>query len=219
VTTDDEHIAHLGGRHAGDDLDDAERTELDDTRALLGDPSVWADAPIRLEDAVVAAVARAASAQPSAVAPRSARARRHRRWRPVELLGAAGAAAALVVAVVLAPGHDTARSELAASLRATELVPGAAGHATFTRTDSGWQIDLDATGLPRLDDGRFYQGWLRDDAGVLVAIGTFNEPRDVVLWAGVSPREFATITVTEELADGDASSSGRRVLVGPITPR
>ncbi len=52
---------------------------------------------------------------------------------------------------------------------------------------------------------------------MLVAIGTFNEPDDVVLWSGVGPTDFRTLTVTEEEADGDQASSGRRVLVGTIT--
>ena len=68
----------------------------------------------------------------------------------------------------------------------------------------------------RLDGGRFYQGWLRSEDGQLVPIGTFNEGADVVLWAGVSPADFPTLTVTEEAADGDQASSGRRVLVGTI---
>ena len=79
---------------------------------------------------------------------------------------------------------------------------------------SGWEIHLDATGLPRLDNGRFYQGWLRNSAGVLVPIGTFNQGDDVTLWAGVSPANFPTMTITEEAADGDQGSSGQRVLVG-----
>ena len=48
------------------------------------------------------------------------------------------------------------------------LVPGAKGEATLTKTSSGWRIELDATGLPRLDGGRFYEAWLRNAAGVLV---------------------------------------------------
>jgi hypothetical protein len=51
-------------------------------------------------------------------------------------------------------------------------------------------IELDATGLPRLDRGRFYQAWLRNADGVLVPIGTFNEGQKVTLWAGVSPKDF-----------------------------
>jgi hypothetical protein len=95
-------------------------------------------------------------------------------------------------------------------------VPGARGNATLTKTTSGWRIELDATGLPRLDGGRFYEAWLRDAAGVLVPIGTFNEGRKVTLWAGVSPKDFTMLTVTREQADGDQASSGEKVLVGTV---
>ena len=47
-------------------------------------------------------------------------------------------------------------------------------------------------------------------------IGTFNEGRDVTLWAGVSPEDFTTLTVTRELADGDQASSGETVLIGEV---
>ena len=97
-----------------------------------------------------------------------------------------------------------------------DTIPGATGTANFRRTDSGWRIELDATGLPRRDDGEFYEAWLRNADGVLVSIGTFNEGDDVTLWAGVAPSVFSTITVTAEQADGDPASSGVRVLVGTI---
>jgi len=51
---------------------------------------------------------------------------------------------------------------------------------------------------------------------VLVPIGTFNEGQNVTLWAGVSPVDFTTLTVTRERADGDQSSSGEKVLVGTV---
>jgi hypothetical protein len=51
---------------------------------------------------------------------------------------------------------------------------------------------------------------------VLVPIGTFNDARDVTLWAGVSPIDFRTLTVTRERADGDQTSSGQKVLVGMV---
>ena len=95
-------------------------------------------------------------------------------------------------------------------------MPVATGAATLTKTDSGWRIELDATGLPRLEGRRFYQAWLRNAAGTLVPIGTFNEGRAVILWAGVSPTSFTTLTVTRELADGDQASSGDRVLAGTV---
>jgi hypothetical protein len=100
------------------------------------------------------------------------------------------------------------------ALAATDLLPSATGNASMIQRGSGWEIHLDATGLPRLDSGRFYQAWLRNPDGVLVPIGTFNEGADVTLWAGVSPANFPTMTITEEAADGDQGSSGQRVLVG-----
>jgi hypothetical protein len=57
---------------------------------------------------------------------------------------------------------------------------------------------------------------LRDSAGGAVPVGTFNEARNVTLWAGVSPRDFTTLTVTREQADGAQSSSGEKVLVGTV---
>ena len=81
-------------------------------------------------------------------------------------------------------------------------MPAAAGNASMIKTDSGWEIKLDATGLPRLDNGRFYQGWLRNADGVLVPIGTFNEGTDVMLWSGVSPDQFPTMTITQERPTG-----------------
>jgi hypothetical protein len=39
----------------------------------------------------------------------------------------------------------------------------------------------------------------------------------VTLWAGVSPVDFPTLTVTIEAADGNQASSGRRVLLGTIS--
>jgi len=124
------------------------------------------------------------------------------------------AAAAIVAVVVVTSG--THRERFHAALAPTELVPGANGKATLTKTTSGWRIDFDATGLPRLDDGRFYEAWLRNADGVLVPIGTFNEGRHVTLWAGVSPKDFTTLSVTREQADGDQTSSGEKVLVGTV---
>ena len=51
---------------------------------------------------------------------------------------------------------------------------------------------------------------------MLVPIGTFNEGREVTLWAGVSPNDFTTLTVTREQADGDQACSGEKVLVGTV---
>jgi len=129
-----------------------------------------------------------------------------------------GATAAIIVAVgigmaAVRPGGP---QTLHAALASTELAPDAQGNAELTKTSSGWRIYFDVTGLPRLDGGRYYQAWLRNAAGTTVPVGTFNEGRSVTLWAGVSPKEFTTLTVTREAADGTQASSGEKVLTGTV---
>ena len=144
-----------------------------------------------------------------------------RRWiRPAAVLLGAAAAVVIIVAgaTVLTNDDNTTLRRSRWRSEPTEALPAATGSATLTKTDSGWRIELDATGLPRLDDGVFYQAWLRNEEGTLVPIGTFNEGEDVVLWAGVSPLLFPTLTVTREAADNDQGSSGDRVLVGTPHP-
>jgi hypothetical protein len=137
--------------------------------------------------------------------------------RRLVLVGAAATTAVLAVAIGLVVfGSSSTGERFQAALAPTGLAPGATGEATLTKTSSGWRIELDATGLPRLEKGRFYEAWLRNAAGVLVPIGTFNEGRSVTLWAGVSPKEFKALTVTRERADGDQASSGEKVLVGTV---
>jgi len=150
-----------------------------------------------------------------------ARRRARQRGAPGRLVLASAAAAAVAAAAiavaVLSSSHSGVRFQ--AALAPTDLVPGARGAATLTRSASGWRIELDASGLPRLDRGRFYEAWLRNAAGVLVPVGTFNEGHHVTLWAGVSPTAYTTLTVTREQADGDQRSSGEKVLVGSVSTR
>lgn len=221
---DDDRIAYL----SGDDvmLPDDERAELDELLVLLGDRSLWAEPSADLEDRVVATIVAEAAAGGSGPgvrtpppAPRTlpvaVPSRRARTWQVI------AAAAAIVLAVGVTASFITRRSPSGERFSMTLAPPdGSASNVSGTvdlrRTSSGWRIQLDAPELPRLDAGRFYEAWLRNTTGVLVPIGTFNEGDDVVLWAGVSPREFSTLTVTEESADGDQVSSGVRVLVGTI---
>jgi anti-sigma-K factor RskA len=167
------------------------------------------------------ALTRSAAAEVEAPAGLRARidARRHARRpqapRRLALIGAAALAVVAAIAIGLDVfGSGRTGERFQAALAPTNLLPGASGEATLTKTSSGWRIELDAKGLPRLEGGRFYEAWLRSPAGVLVPIGTFNESRNLTLWAGVSPKDFSTLTVTREQADGDQASSGEKVLVG-----
>ena len=159
---------------------------------------------------------------PAALRARVAAQRRGRRVEAPRRLLVIGASATAVLAVAIGLSvfrSDPSPEQFRAALAPTALLPDARGNATLTKTSSGWRIELDATGLPRLENGRFYQAWLRNTAGVLVSIGTFNEGRKVTLWAGVPPTDFTTLSVTRERADGDQSSSGEKVLVGTVDTR
>jgi hypothetical protein len=222
----------LTRRNHTDELDDRDVAEL----AALADGSLAPDRRVALEARVAAspelaglfaeqqrAVSLARSASVQVDAPPSLRARiperqsARRRPRTGQLLLVGAVAAAVVaVAVGLALNPSSSPESYRAALAPTELAPGAAGGATLTKTSSGWRIELDATGLPRLDGGRFYEAWLRNGAGVVVPVGTFNEGQDVTLWAGVSPLDFPTLTVTRERADGEQASSGEKVLDGTV---
>ena len=135
------------------------------------------------------------------------------------LAGALAAAVVAAVAVGLAVDSRSSGTGFQAALGPTDLAPTARGDATLTKTASGWRIRLQATGLPHLAGGRFYEAWLRSRSGVLVPIGTFNDGRNVTLWAGVPPTSFPVLTVTREQADGDQASSGEKVLVGTVQQR
>jgi hypothetical protein len=144
------------------------------------------------------------------------RGRRRRTALPARPLLVGAAAAVAAVAIGLVAFDSTSTESFHVALASTELMPAARGEATLTKTDSGWRIELDATGLPRLEAGRFYQAWLRIPDGVSVPVGTFNEGRGVTLWAGVSPVDFPMLTVTREQADDDQASSGELVLVATV---
>ncbi len=187
---------------AEDDLTPAQRAEIERVHGVLADPAVWAEPPLDLQESVVAAIAEEAGTR-----------RRLRRIR----YSLAAVAAAVVLAAGVTVGLQANRDEpvqFAASLAGTRLAPDAAGDVTLTKTDSGWKIELHATGLPRRADGEFYEAWLKSDAGILIPIGTFNEGTDVTLWSGVGPSTFPTLTVTKEVADGNQASSGQVVLMG-----
>ena len=195
------------------------RAELE---ARLDDSPILADRLAEQERAV--ALLRGAGDEVEAPAALRARLDAQRRTRSVRtprglalggVAAAAVAAAAIAVAVVVS-GSGSHGARFQAALGPTPLAPGAHGEAVLTRTSSGWRIHLDATGLPRLAGDHFYEAWLSRSDGVLVPVGTFNEGRNVTLWAGVSPASYTVLTVTRERADGNEASSGQKVLGGPV---
>ncbi|HTP20625.1 MAG TPA: anti-sigma factor [Solirubrobacteraceae bacterium] len=227
-TSDDDRIAYLSGEPV-DSLTPQERAELDELRGLLETPATWEEPDAALEDRIVNAIAEEArrgspveSASVSVGEPKTRREPWYRRVlrRPALALGGlATAAAAIAVVIVLAVGSSSpAPLQFAMIVSGTSLAPGAHGSATLTKMSSGWEIQLSATGLPHLSGGRYYQAWLKNAAGILVPVGTFNDAEHVILWSGAPVTQFRGFSVTEQLANGNPASSGRRVLVGIAHP-
>lgn len=240
--SDNDRIAYLSGEQV-ESLDAAERAELDELRAVLASPASWVEPTEDLEDRVLAAVAAEVAANPSRAAatepaPTAAPAAadetagpsrppgRRPRFRLPRLTAprvgfALAGVAAVIAAIVIASSSGTsgpAPLHFAMVVTGTPLAPNAHGSADLTKTASGWRIQLRATGLPHLENGRYYQAWVKNAAGILVPVGTFNDARKVTLWSGVPITKFRTLTVTIQLANGNPASSNRRVLVGTITP-
>jgi hypothetical protein len=223
-------------------LPDAERDEvhaalgrLDQVRTVLADADAWVEPDAGLEDRVVlhvtgsadpvVAVASLASGAPpsESVPPAMSLAdARLRRSRLITIGASLIAAAAIIVAVV---GFSTRTTEGPSGTRGpsgaefamagTGLLPGASGTVHLLETNSGVRVYLDATGLPRRDNGQFYEAWAKTAHG-LVALGTFHTGTDVVLWSGVSISEIDAITVTLEVDDDNQASSGQRVLLAQL---
>jgi hypothetical protein len=220
---DDERIAYLAGED-GASLPADEVASLDALRAELAAAAIWDEPPRELEDQVVMAVTGAAAQErPQGRVPAASWWSRLRsRWRisrPALALSVSlplAAAAAVVIVLVTNSGESTPALQFAMVVQGTALAPGAHGSATLTKTTSGWRIQLSATGLPRREGTEFYQAWLKNAAGILVPVGTFNDARKVTLWSGVPVTKFRSLTVTQQVANGNPKSTGRRVLTGTI---
>jgi len=217
--SDNERIAYLSGEPV-ESLTPQERAELDELRALLEAPAAWEEPDTGLEDRVVAAIAAEARGPVAAPAPTKPARARWRLRRPVLAFGGlATAAAAIAVALVIALGGSSTKPlQFAMVVNGTSLAPGAHGSATLTKTQSGWRIELSATGLQHLANGRYYQAWLKNSAGILVPVGTFNDAQKVTLWSGAPVTQFRSFSVTVQQANGNPASSGKRVLVGTAHP-
>jgi hypothetical protein len=218
--SEDDRIAYLAGEKA-DGLTAGERAELDELRGLLAEEAIWEQPDPLLEDRVVAAIA-AEAPGPPAEAPAARRVSRRRPLfqRPAFAFGSLAAATAAVVAIAIAvSGSGPARTQFAMVVSGTNLAPSAQGSATLTKAASGWRIELSASGLPHLANGRYYEAWLKNAAGVLVPVGTFNDARQVTLWAGVPPTEYPALSVTRQKAGANPASSGERVLTGTISAK
>lgn len=134
-----------------------------------------------------------------------------RRWAAASVAVAVGIAA---LAVFSGFGTDPVTAQLAG----TDLFPSASGTATIEPTGAGWSILLDLD-LPPAEDGHYYEGWVWNEAGEGVSIGTFhlNEADErLSLWSGVDIEEYPMVWVSLQKIGGGPELSDRVVLRGSI---
>lgn len=176
---------------------------LDAVRAILSDEATWSDPPPAVAEGVLATI----EADPASTEPAGPG------W------GWMAAAAAIILILVAAglSGVFTTADEQAIALEGTELLPDATGVAEIRETDAGWWIRLEFDDLPAAAEGTYYEGWVWNDAGEGVSIGTFHlrggDP-SIELWSGVDPADYPSLWVTLEDEDGDPTASGRIVIWG-----
>jgi hypothetical protein len=119
----------------------------------------------------------------------------HRRSRR-RIVGALAIAAAIVIAVATF-GIVGMSSSSPAGRRFALAGSGASATATLRGRNEGTQVKFHVSGL---DNGDTYWLWLTDAHGVRVPAGTFygsRAGRDLVMTAGLSPRDVARVWVTE----------------------
>jgi len=213
MTSEEERMAMLAGRPL-DALDADERAQVESWTQLLADDATWVEPAPDLEDLVVASIA----AAPRPTTGWASTSRRTTSWVRPLLAGLAAAAAIVFAVFLLSHRGDKEASFAAGELAGTELATSATGRTVVYKDTSGFRIELRAHHLPRLDDGRFYQAWLKGPTGT-VPVGTFSEGRGdwVTLWSGVSPVDYPMLTVTIEEPDGNQASSGHKVLSGNLS--
>jgi len=198
-----EYLASEGG------ADSSDRERLDLIREILDQDATWSEPPPEVADRLIAAIGA------HKVPTRKAKPDRARRW--VRPAAAAVAMTAVVIVVAGLLGVFSGPDEQVVAIAGTELLPDATGQAAIRETGSGWWIRLDVEDLPAANVGTYYEGWVWNDDGEGVSIGTFHfrgGERSVVLWSGVDPEDYPAIWVTLEDEDGDASASDHVVMRG-----
>lgn len=192
-----------------------------DLAAVLGSDAVWDEPPADLEDRIVTEITQLAgpSRRSSAAVPPVREGGRPRRWL-VAVAAAVVALAGVGVGLALSGGDDDGPVGDVFALEATDLAADATGEVELTELRNGLRIILTVDDLPAAADGQFYEAWMSSAAGP-VSAGTFHMRAgagEIELWAGVVPSErYQRLAITLEDEDGDATSSGRVVLVADLS--
>jgi hypothetical protein len=204
MSTEDSRAQYLATGTAGDGDE-----RLDLIRDVLASDATWAEPPPQVADGVLASLGTETVGQPNGAEESGGR------WA-LALAGVGGLAA--VAALVLGT-LAVVRDDNVVAMTGTELEAGAVGEAAVARTDAGWWIQLDVTGLPPAPEGSYYEGWVWSDDGEGVSIGTFHLRGDempIMLWSGVPLAEYPSIWVTLEIEVDGPEASDAIVMTGRI---
>ena len=186
-----------------------------DLAAVLGSDAVWDEPPADLEDRIVAEITAEAAGSAAPVRVSNARPR----WL-IAVAAAVVAIAGIGVGVALSGDDDREPVGDVFALEATDLAADATGEGELTELRNGLRIILTVDDLPAAAEGQFYEAWMSSAAGP-VSAGTFHMRAgagEIELWAGVVPSErYQRLAITLEDEDGDATSSGRVVLVADLS--
>lgn len=193
--TDERVVAHLAG--CSDCR--ADQGEIERTRLLLADQSIWEEPPSDLVDRVVDTVAGSGPGRPAT------------RTRPRPWGRVLSAAAVFLVAVGSFALLRADSPDWEVALPGTELAPLASGSVKGWNTESGTRMLLEVDGLPRAPDGFFYEFWL-SEGPVHISAGTFSSAEQVELFAAVKRADFPRLWVTLEPIDEDESPTRETVL-------
>lgn len=202
-----------------------EAAALDRIGAVLADESVWDGPSPDLRAGLLAqASAEAASGPGPTDAPsledRAAETgdvagvvsldqRRAARNRRIGWIGSGLVAAAAAVALVLVAVQDTDdRGQFTTfEVAGTDLTPDLAATVDIEPRVAGVAITLHIKGLGPAGDGRYYAGWLVDEAGMTdgvvtgnaVGVGSFHWRQGgipIELWSGVDTERYPILVVT-----------------------
>lgn len=197
MSTDDRSASYLSdpeGHPSG------QSQQLDAVRETLGDKETWATPPHDVEMGVISAI-RSEADMPLA------RPGRRRSWL-------AAAAAVVLVGISVVVLWPTATEVVMAG---TDIEPDATGVALLDPTGAGWEIRLDLQ-LPPARPGFYYEGWVWNDEGEGVSIGTFHlrDAKPVTLWSGVDLNDYPSIWVSLQKEGDGAELSDEVVMRGRL---
>lgn len=193
--TSAEYLADWEGHPSG------QSEKLDRTRSALREPSAWAVPPGDIEAAFVKSV-RSESVRTVDLSWPT--------WIP-RIVSVAAVSLLAIALLALWP------SGTAVDLIGTDIAPQAVGVARLDATGAGWAIEMVLTDLPAAAPGTYYEGWVWNDEGQGVSIGTFHlreTERPVTLWAGVDINDYPSIWVSLQVEGEGNEISDQIVLRG-----